>query len=159
MGLTTVVLLLALWVGVVLADDSRYVFANQTVTDERTKLIWTRDANLGQCSWEGSFGKIKELNETQYAGYKDWRLPNKNELMTLATYALTLGYNGNQGEHTPAELLNQIGFYNVMGGCYWSSNNDIFEIKYAWCIYMGDGSLNNPEKYTLSYIWPVRGGQ
>lgn len=152
-------LLLVFMTGFAFADDSRFIFFDMTVKDTHSGLIWTRDAHLGKCNWNGAFDFVNELNRTKYAGYNDWRLPNKEQLMTLSTYAHSLEYNGIDGTRTPAGLFNNIGFYKVVEDCYWSSSKDPFEIKFAWCVYMGDGTLCNPNKYDQSYIWPVRTGQ
>jgi hypothetical protein len=152
-------LLLVLLTGSAFADDSRFIFFDTTVMDKHSGLIWTRDAHLTKQDWEGAFDFVNELNRTKYGGCNDWRLPNKEQLMMLSTYAHSFGYNGINGTRTPAGLFNQLGFYKVAEDCYWSSSNDSFEIKFAWCVYMGDGTLCNPNKYEKFYIWPVRGGQ
>lgn len=57
---------------------------DQTQTDKLTGLIWSKDANPGSTrSWQGALDYIKELNSSNYLGYSDWRLPNRNELVSL----------------------------------------------------------------------------
>ena len=157
--LTVISVVLFLLAGSAWADDSRFIFSETTVKDKQTDLIWTRDAHLGKCDWDGAFEFVNELNRTKYAGYNDWKLPNKEQLMTLSAYAHSLECTGMEGARTPAALFKQIGFNKVVEDCYWSSSGDAFEIRFAWCVYMGDGTLCNPNKYEKLYIWPVRGGQ
>jgi hypothetical protein len=151
--------LLLLLAGSAWADNSRFLFFESTVKDKHSGLTWTRDAHLGKCDWDGAFEFVNELNRSKFAGYNDWRLPDKEQLLILSSYAHSLGCTGMEGAHTPAALFNQIGFHKVVEDCYWSSSGDAFEIKFAWCVYMGDGTLCNPNKYEKLYIWPVRGGQ
>lgn len=73
--MVTAIFLVALWAGSAFADDKRFVFADQTVKDKRTGLIWTRDASLGEGHWNGAFELVKELNKKKYAGFKDCGFP------------------------------------------------------------------------------------
>jgi hypothetical protein len=149
-------ILLMLLVGSATAEDNRFVFFDMTVKDNHSGLTWTRDAHLGLRDWNSAFDFVNELNSAKYAGYDDWKLPSKEQLMTLSTYAHILEYDVMEGTRTPAELFNKMGFYKVVEDCYWSSSNDAFEIKFAWCVYMGDGTPCNPNKYERFYVWPVR---
>lgn len=151
-------LMVILWVGTAFADN-RFVFSEKTVKDKRTGLIWTRDANLGKRDWNGAFELVKELNGKKYAGFKDWRLPSKDELETLATYAKGLGYDGNTDTRRPSILFNQMGFYDVQGVFYWSSSSYAGNANDAWGVYMSDGGVASPNKTGDGYVWPVRGGQ
>ena len=153
------VMLIAVWTGVAFAD-SRFVFSDKTVKDKRTGLVWTRDANLGRWDWNGAFELVKELNRKKYAGFKDWRLPSKEELETLATYAAKgLGYNGNSDTRRPYQLFNQMGFYDVQANYYWSSSSYADDAYGAWFVSMYDDYVNVYLKASGFYVWPVRGGQ
>ncbi len=60
-----------------------------TITDNKTGLMWEKESNdAGIHSpqsdpWANAFVKIGSLNGIAFAGYTDWRLPNKNELFSL----------------------------------------------------------------------------
>lgn len=64
---------------------------NGTVTHNATGLMWMR-CSIGQ-TWQGerctgvvrvfSWQLALTQNGTNYAGYSDWRLPNKNELASI----------------------------------------------------------------------------
>ena len=64
------------------AGDDRFVFSQKTVTDQRTGLTWTRDADMGLRDWNGAFELVEMLNKKNYAGFHDWRLPSKEEAET-----------------------------------------------------------------------------
>src|SRR5205085_1976390 len=69
--------------------------ADGTVTDKRSGLMWEKldDRNVGGSAgihdkdnlytWNDAFGKISDLNASDFAGHGDWRLPNRFELESL----------------------------------------------------------------------------
>ena len=152
----TGVLLAALWIGTACADN-RFVFSDKTVKDKRTGLIWTRDANLGKRDWKGAFELVKELNSKKYAGFKDWRLPSKDEVKSLGDYARGLGYDSSTDTRRPYQLFNQMGFYEVQAGGYWSGTEN--DNDNAWNVNMNNGNVNNNNKDNDNYVWPVRSGE
>ena len=153
-------LLVALCSGAAFADDSRFVFSEQTVKDKRTALVWTRNASLAKRNWDGAIEFVKELNQIKYAGYNDWRLSSKKDLDTLVTYADGAGYGRKSNPRYIYQLFNQMGFYDVRGNYYWSSSRDGNVI---WAVDLSSGNwLESTEKSaSLKYwdIWPVRGGK
>jgi Protein of unknown function (DUF1566) len=141
------------------AGDNRFVFSQMTVTDKRTGLTWTRDADLGLRDWNGAFELVKILNKRKYAGFNDWRLPSREEAETLASYARGYGYNSASDTRRPYRLFNKMGFHNVQNGHYWSSSTNVTDIEYAWLLGMNNGTVENLSKQFPSYVWPVRGGK
>ena len=55
----------------------------QVVFDSTTNLLWQKGSVSGK-TWKEAFSYCENLN---YAGYSDWRLPNRNELMSLVDYS------------------------------------------------------------------------
>ncbi|MEI6222928.1 MAG: DUF1566 domain-containing protein [bacterium] len=152
----------------VVTIDKRFVFSNMIVKDKRTGLIWTRDANLGWQNWNDSLKLVKELNQRNYGGYSDWRLPSEKDLRTLISYAKSKGYAEPSGYRGPSQLFNQMGFYDVQHGhinymsgyYYWSSTNANKDSYYARVVSMHNGYFYSELKDINSnhYAWPVRGG-
>lgn len=132
-------------------DNSIANAADLTQTDTLTGLIWTKDANIaGTKTWQLALDYIKGLNNSNYLGHNDWRLPNFTELQSLT----------NMQYAKPANWLNTQGFINVQANAYWSSTTYVYgATKYAWNMSMNDGTALDGTKSNAFYVWPVRGGQ
>ena len=150
---------------------TRFIFnADQTVTDNLTGLIWSRDADLmvtrdpgfdgdylagnswesandGAVSWQHALDYIRKLNAEKYQGHGDWRLPNRDELASLIDWQ----------QAYPAAWLFALGFVNVPADYYWSSSNDPVYNDAAWFVDMGSGYIDSYYKTDNHYVWPVRG--
>jgi hypothetical protein len=133
--------------------------SNQTVTDNLTGLIWTKDGNTPSpsawtCSpgvflktWQGALDHVKCLNANSFLGHNDWRLPNVNELESLVNY----------GQNNPVNWLNSNYFTNVQI-YYWSSSTGAISTLDAWWVNMTRGRVQYDSKSEIYYVWPVRGG-
>ncbi len=57
-----------------------------TISDEATSLMWAQnDSGVGK-SWEEALAFANEMNEQNYLGYSDWRVPNIKELHSIIDY-------------------------------------------------------------------------
>lgn len=145
-----------------------------TISDERTTLMWEKLSNDGTIHdfndvaywWAGAFKKIEDLNDTAFAGYSDWRLPNARELATLVNFS---AYN-------PA--VDPIFNNNCLPGCtladcsctnqapYWSSTTAQSTPQNAWSLDCKSASMvATKQKWPASssstpsvYVRAVRGG-
>jgi len=127
---------------------------NGTVTDNKTGLIWLKNANcFGYATWalalsacnalpRGSCG----LTDGSIAG--DWRLPNRFELESLLDL----------GQYNPALPLGHP-FTNVSTPC-WSSTTYAGSTGSAFLVnfYSGGVDAYGKSTYQNGYVWPVRGG-
>ena len=152
----TGIILVLMMADVIFADESRFVFSNNTVTDRLTGLMWMRVANMGGYTWSDAFKVVSDLNRQQYATYDDWRLPTLNELDTLVKYAN--GVSTTFFFH-PYILLNKLGFYEVQESCYWSSNTDKDSSDRAYSKGMHNGKKYWWKRSDAYYVWPVRAGR
>lgn len=112
---------------------------------------WDLDgtANDGAVNWQHALDYVKKLNAENYMGYNDWRLPNKNELRSLAHY----------GVSNVSSWLNTQGFTNVRSNSYWTSTTYSAGSSSGWSVYMMDGYVyTNTKSSSNMYVWPVRGG-
>jgi hypothetical protein len=140
------------------APDSRYaisepVAGEKVVTDRVTGLVWKR------CS-EGLRGDACEIgtltgrwweeahwtaNPLIYAGFSDWRVPNRDELLSLVE----------AGCFGPA--INGVVFPGTRAGLHWTSTPTSVQ-WYSWVVDFRDGSLNAGNKRTPQSVRLVRGG-
>jgi serine/threonine protein kinase len=58
---------------------------NGTVADKATGLLWQQEGSVFPVTWQEAHGYIAQLNQKDFCGYSDWRLPTVDELMTLLT--------------------------------------------------------------------------
>ena len=121
---------------------------DQTMTDNLTKLVWSKDANPGgNTTWQSSLDYIKGLNSQNWLGHHDWRLPNINELKSLI----------NSQQPNQSVWLASQGFGNIQSSWYWSSTN---YANNAWVVTMSEGYVRGDYyKGNGLSVWPVRGGQ
>ena len=142
-------------------DNTTITSTDNTITDNLTGLIWSKNANLPAApkSWLDALDYIKTLNSMNYLGHTDWRLPNRIELESLANKGL--------GNFDNTSWLNGQGFSNILysysSGGYWSSTTYVqpsnYQSNHSWEIDMFGSYSRTDFKISNGYVWPVRGGQ
>ena len=142
-----------------------------TVIDQFTQLMWTKDAatpgpGTGPSplcitdtakTWQQALDYVKQClnsDDAPFLGYRDWRLPNKNELASLIdrsqnTPALPSG-------HPFANVMTTDGTFPQLGG-HWSSTTSLRTRSAAWVIDMTLGQAIGYGKTGTLHVWPVRG--
>jgi hypothetical protein len=131
---------------------------NGTVTDNLTKLIWTKNADLfGPRTWIQALSDAMGLYDTHVPGGPlsdgskagDWRLPNIKELWSLVDDGTTSGLTAGHP------------FTNVSEWSYWSSTTVAPDTTRAWIARLGTGNQiydGGGDKLIHHYVWCVRGG-
>lgn len=130
---------------------------NGTVFDSTTGLMWMR-CSIGQ-NWQGetcvaddtgtalTFTWAEALVQAQnfgFAGYDDWRLPNKNELESIVDRAC----------YDPA--INERVFPNTAAHGYWTNSPHNFNDSFAWAINFADGDHVTTRRTNLLSMRLVR---
>ena len=131
--------------------------SNNSITDILTGLVWVQNANLmtsrdalfdtdgtvndGSVTWQHALDYVKKLNDENYLGYKNWRLPNMNELHSLFS----------KQEANPPMWAQSQGFTNVQYS-YWSSTTNESSPTEAW----GIGANASYQKSGYNYVLAVR---
>ena len=123
-----------------------------TITDELTGLMWAKDANHGQMTWNAGIDYCNNLilgSESCSSSYMDWRLPNAKELQSLIDVS-------NYKKALPSGHP----FLNVQSSQYWSSSTYAGGTDETWSAFMDWGYVFSFLNKTndVGAVWPVRGG-
>lgn len=127
-----------------------------TVVHKPTGLMWMR-CSLGQ-TWDGktcngtagtySWGAaLQAAKRAAFAGYTDWRLPNKNELESILE------------AKCGAPAINEKIFPATPPVYFWTSSPFAGLDNAAWNIDLGYGAVNASVKTGLLNVRLVRGGR
>ncbi len=131
---------------------------NGTATDPGTGLMWDR-CSLGQtgtsdCTggvtsrgWQQALQQVRTLNQQNWRGHNDWRLPNIKELANLRAI----------GEAWPS--LDATLFPGTDPGVYWSATSMRHQGNAAWGVFFGEGNVFAVTKHTLARVRLVRTAQ
>ncbi|MFW5443864.1 MAG: DUF1566 domain-containing protein [Methylococcaceae bacterium] len=140
-------------------DNAFTLHNNGTVTHNKTGLMWMR-CELGQ-TWDGTtcngssqayqWTAALQVAETYtFAGYSNWRLPNKNELDSIVEEACN------------APAINTLVFPVILlsfSSYTWSSSPYADHSYDAWAVDFYDGFIEYRQKTNGNFVRLVRGGQ
>ena len=126
------------------ADPSRFVVsepvaAELVVTDLVTGLMWDKDYATGK-TWQQALEYCEDRN---HAGETDWRLPNRNELMSLVSYE----------RYSPAS-----DFPDMPSQWFWSSSSGAYGPANAWGVKFNYGYVGSDGEPDAGYVRCVRLG-
>lgn len=127
-----------------------------TVIDNLTRLMWTKDVDLpnSKLTWQEALNYVALLNEAEYLGYSDWRLPNRKELDSLKW--ISSGFR-------PEDPFTNVPSYSSSGTGYWTgywtSTTCASNTSTAWGVWLlWYGEVTPFEKTSQCYVLPVRAG-
>jgi hypothetical protein len=128
------------------------LYDNGTVTHNATGLMWMR-CSMGQ-TWQGerctggasdfTWQQALTQSGTNYAGYSDWRLPNKNELTSIVELRC---YNPS---------INNAIFPDTPTAAFWSSSPNTYNGNYAWSVGFYDGYVSSYHELNGLHVRLVR---
>ena len=124
----------------------RFIDGN-TITDSKTGLMWTKEANLrnARMSWQNALNFVAKLNADKHLGSTNWQIPTIEEMESLV----------DRSQHNPA-LPAGHPFINVVNKYYWSSTTFAGDTDNAWIVSMGSGHVMASYKSSPFYVWIVR---
>ena len=134
------------------------VNGNGTVTHAKTGLVWKQCAEglsgvacasgaAAQMTWAGALKAANIANAAQFAGYTDWRLPNRKELESIVEFC---GFD-------PA--INQTVFPATPASMLWSATSYLPNPTLAWVVYYTVGFTDASDKAGTAFARLVRGGR
>lgn len=147
-----------------------------TITDNATGLMWEKKSNDGGIhdldntyTW-GMNSSPYTMNGTMvttflaalnadggFAGYTDWRLPNRTELLTLTDIG-AVQPTFNQFNTGCAPLCSVLTCSCTAWSTYWSSSTYQNGAMNAWFVEFGIGGMDTSSKINSNKVRAVRGG-
>jgi len=116
--------------------------AKEVVIDPKTQLMWQDDASVKSVkkNWQGAIDYCAAL---RFAGYDDWRLPKRLELLSIT-------------DKSKVEPAIKAKFANVVSDDYWSSSSNASSADGAWSVYFDNGGDYAGRKSGEGYVRCVR---
>jgi hypothetical protein len=126
----------------------RFKVRDGVVADRLTGLVWLKDANHGgfPVAWDEALQEVRRLNQLNWQGIRDWRLPNRRELRSLLSH-----------QHSKPALPSDHKFSKVFQGWYWTSTSAALNPAYAWYVHTEGGRMFYGHKSQYCLVWPVSG--
>ena len=117
--------------------------AVEVVVDPGTRLMWQRKSSPEQLDWEGAQRYCDCLS---LAGYDDWRLPTRIELVSLVDYR----------RQEPS--IDTDAFPDTPSTWYWSASPVAGDSVEAWYLSFMDGNTHEAARDVTYGVRCVRGG-
>jgi len=132
--------ILLLFLSIALHSNDRLKIRNKVVIDRWSGLMWQKSSSKGG-NWHNAVKYCKNLN---LAGYKDWRLPNIDELMSIV----------DKNSYSPA--INRRAFPDTKSDYYWSYSSKQKDSSKAWLVFFHYGYDYYYYKDNIGYSRCVR---
>ncbi len=153
-----------LQLGAVLSSARFIDNGDGTLADTVTGLTWLKKADCINQNWSNALATVNGLANGQ-CGLSDgstagqWRLPNRNEMLSLSDRAPTFAqaayldgqYQANTSIDGPVIFSNFI-----VSDYYWTSSTNAADPSQAWVVYSCDFGVYNMPKSALRYALAVR---
>lgn len=117
----------------------------KTVTDNHTGLVWDAGHDDLLLTWKDAQEFARSLNDQNYCGRSDWRLPGREELRSIVRY----------DDRQPA--IDTTLFPGVKNVLYWTGVTDKSDYENAWGLYFGYGCAYAAPKEKRAHVRLVSG--
>lgn len=118
-----------------------YQVTNDTVLDQVTSLMWERNVPMATHIWDDARKRCEDLT---VAGYSDWRLPTRIELVTLVHYT----------KANPA--IDESTFGNNPSSGFWTASRYASDADASWVVAFTVGLVYVDFNESLHYSRCVR---
>ena len=137
-----------------------------TITDNKTGLMWEKLSDDGSIhdkdttyTWTTAVtAKVAALNSASFAGFTDWRLPNRAELESLVTLGAVNSAVFSAFDTSCAASCTVLTCSCTKHLFYWSSSTDQAGPTFAWYVGFDNGAVAAFNKGVNNYVRGVRGG-
>jgi len=135
----------------------RFELTSTTLRDGKAKLEWLlqQDGKPFSLSWYKTAEYVASLNKDRHVGFRDWRMPTREELLSLIDYAKGEGFDGSAGREMFV-VLQKIGLAHVQDEHLWSATDDMYNDRFAWAVDMKTGVPERIEKHLYENVIVVR---
>ena len=109
------------------------------------------DRNGGRCKGKGdcdTHAYVQVINQQQLCGFSDWRLPSRDEMLTLIDY-------NDSGKGSRASI-NTDYFPQTVASWYWTASSNPDKPDYAWFVLFRNGLALNALKHQPKHVRLVR---
>jgi len=135
-------------------DSSRFkcVMGGEAVRDKQTGLIWARDTEILETAvpWQEAMDLCQNI---EIGGQKGWRLPTRDELITLLD---TSQSRPALPEGHPFTKMREIQYGGRGEIDYWTSTEYESNSNNAWEVHLCVGRVIDKLKIFDSKVWPVQ---
>jgi hypothetical protein len=147
-------------------ENNDVPIADRTVTNTASGLMWwdpfeaDEEINPGvptneeakaqlntKRTWQEALAFCREVAAAGYAGYTDWRMPNRNEMQSLLNYGAV-----------PLSDVNVFTMPTEQNSRFWSSTTNSAVPGQAWRVNVDYGQVQSTLKTEAYFVRPVRGG-
>lgn len=123
--------------------------------DNDKNVVICSEKKLGRLMWQdeeqdfkGTWGKAQEYCKTlSLAGYKDWRLPTRTELLSIADHS-----SYNPALNTAFKYITDPDYHPS----YWSQTKDANNSSYAWIVHFREGNISWRDVSDRNFVRCVR---
>ena len=113
------------------------------IVDRATGLTWQQNGSPEAMSWSDAKTYVAQLNESNYAGYSDWRLPSIEELASLLEFE-------KKNQNTYIDPV-----FDATQGICWAADT-VEGSNAAWAVAFTGGHVYNDDITKENYMRAVR---
>src|SRR5438445_369878 len=137
-----------------------------TVTDVNTGLMWEKLSHDGSVhddhnkyTWATALaGHVATLNNTNFAGHNDWRLPNVRELLSIVTYQNLLPTVAPAFDNHCSSGCSVTTCSCTFSGDTWTSTSEADSPRNMWFVDFQDGQVGAGLENGIGPVRAVRDG-